>query len=222
MHLSAMLSHRSIGTRLTLITQYNKLKSLTYAASNCAAPHLALDIIRETAMLTVPATEGVTPIGAQSATRRFAIRQYNKSDIDDCVRFGRLMHGESAFFDIPFEESIVRGLLNLAVDKEQYYGIVARDANSNELIGFGLYFLGPYFFSSKGAVYDMVTYVVPSWRGSTLGKRLITHAERWGKDKGAYEVILGTTTKINTEMVEKFYEALGYDRVGSVYKLRIK
>jgi GNAT superfamily N-acetyltransferase len=108
------------------------------------------------------------------------------------------------------------------VDKESYYGIVARSVDTKDLIGFGLYYLGPYFFSSKQSVYDMVTYVVPSWRGSSLGRRLISHAERWGKDKGAIEVILGTTTKVDTAMVEKFYEAIGYDRVGSVYKLRIK
>lgn len=64
-------------------------------------------------------------------------------------------------------------------------------------------------------VSDMLVYVLPEHRGSTLAVRMIKMMERWAEELGAEGIMLGQSTRVgDMRRVMKFYEKLGYEPTG--------
>lgn len=152
---------------------------------------------------------------------RFSIRDCTFQDIDDCIVLGKEMHRESAYSNIPFSDTAVRALLEVAILSNKYRALVVRDIEG-EMIGMCLFFSSQYYFSTNTYVQDMCSYVVPTWRGSTVFLRMLALITQWSKNIGALELVLGTTTKVDTEKFESVLERLQFERVGAVFKQSLK
>lgn len=62
---------------------------------------------------------------------------------------------------------------------------------------------------------DLLVYVRPAYRGSTIAVRLVKMLEHWAKAQGTDGVMLGQSTQIgDMRRVMKFYERLGYTPTG--------
>jgi GNAT superfamily N-acetyltransferase len=67
------------------------------------------------------------------------------------------------------------------------------------------------FFGTDKYASDLVIYVLPEKRGSSVLLRLVRVFEKWCfVDQGVAEVILGISTGIHAEATVRVYERLGY------------
>lgn len=60
-------------------------------------------------------------------------------------------------------------------------------------------------------------YVEPSARGSTAAMYLVQAYEKWARLNGATQLFTGTVNRRYAERTAKFFEHLGYARVGSLH-----
>ena len=86
-----------------------------------------------------------------------------------------------------------------------------------ECVGFGAFVVNPSFFGHDLTASDLMLYVVPEKRGSTIAHRIIKKYEEWAISQNVTEISLGISTGISVERTSKFYEALGYRQKSVTY-----
>lgn len=135
------------------------------------------------------------------------VRRLEHADIEQVFAMSKAMHEESPRFrDKPFREEKAQALIGhlIAVGG----GFVA-DLDG-VLVGMVGGMLVEHFFSSQKFSTDLVVYVLPAFRGSSAGVRLIAAYEEWAFANGAEEVGLGVSAGVEQERTVCIYERLGY------------
>lgn len=149
------------------------------------------------------------------------VRPATSADVDAIVALGERMHEESAYAFLPYEREKVRGVIQRFIDQpETEFGRVA-ESGGRVVAMFGGY-LTRYFFCHETLACDMVLFVDPEFRGGTAAARLIRAFRDWARERGAREVALGTSTNVHPEATGRFYEKMGLDWVGGLYKQRLE
>lgn len=87
----------------------------------------------------------------------------------------------------------------------------------DQCVGFGAFVVNPSFFGHDLTASDLMLYVVPEKRGSTIAHRIIKKYEEWAISQNVTEISLGISTGISVERTSKFYEALGYRQKSVTY-----
>ena len=67
----------------------------------------------------------------------------------------------------------------------------------------------------------MVLFVDPAYRHGLAAMRLVRGFREWALERGARELCLAISTNVNADDTGRFYERLGFTRVGGVYKQRL-
>lgn len=130
------------------------------------------------------------------------------------------MHLESAYAFLPFEGEKIRQLLDsFMADTETQCGLVAEE--NNRLVAMFGGYLADYFFCHEKLACDLVLFVDEAYRGGSAAPRLLRAFRDWARQRGAREICLGTSTRINTARTGKFYERMGLSHVGGIYKQRL-
>lgn len=148
------------------------------------------------------------------------VRPYRETDWPSMYRFARMMHDESPVYrGISFSdeaiEAIERGVL-----QGQYVCLVAE--RENEILGFFIGGLTPFFFSKEYFAYDLAMFVDPSCRGGAgIALKLFTEFVTWANKSGAKEIRVASTTGVNTEQYGKFMRKLGLVPCGTLYSRQL-
>ena len=87
----------------------------------------------------------------------------------------------------------------------------------DQCVGFGAFVVNPSFFGHDRTASDLILYVVPEKRGSTIALRILNQYEKWAMSQNVTEISLCIGSGINVENTGKFYEALGYQKESVVY-----
>jgi len=149
------------------------------------------------------------------------IRAPTTTDIDQLLQLCARMHQESAYSFLPFDPDKVRRLVTDVIERgELYCGLVADDGGV--LIGMLAGYLADYMFCDEQLACDLLVFVDPPYRGGWTAVRLISTFRAWALGRGARELCLGVSTEVDVDTTGKFYERLGFSRVGGVYKQRLK
>lgn len=118
-------------------------------------------------------------------------------------------------------------------DKEKlrkWFGICCLDADWQCLIaetdkgepaGFMAYGCQEMLFSTAKTVDDLALYVLPKFRGTLAGPKMVKRCLEWAKAKGAAEVRLGITTEIDNSRVEKFLHVMGFETSGLLCRQKL-
>ena len=103
----------------------------------------------------------------------------------------------------------------------QYSGVIScicyLALENEECIGFGAFSVNPSFFGHDLTATDLLLYVIPEKRGSTVAMRILKEYEKWAISQNVTEISLGISTGINVENTGKFYEMLGYRKESILY-----
>ncbi len=149
------------------------------------------------------------------------IRRVTTEDIDEVLELGVLMHAESAYRFLPFDRDKVRRLLLSYAETPETRCMLAAEENGR-IVGVFVGYLTDYFFCGEKLAMDVVLYVGRKYRGSSAARRLLRAFCDWARARGACEVCLGVSTDVNAERTGKFYERMGFVRVGGIYKQRLR
>lgn len=75
--------------------------------------------------------------------------------------------------------------------------------------------------SDNHTAFDMVNYVSPEFRSLGVARELANRFISWAKSKGAYSVMCGTSTDVNTEHAVNLYGSMGFKKIGVFMELEL-
>ena len=144
------------------------------------------------------------------------VRQYKKTDWPSMFRLARMMHDESPIYrNISFSPEAIEGI-EQAIFSGQFVCFVAE--RNDEILGFFIGGLTPFFFSKEYFAFDLALYVDPACRGGAgIALKLVTEFVTWANKSGAVEIRVASTTGVNTEQYGKFMQKLGLVPCGTFY-----
>jgi hypothetical protein len=141
-------------------------------------------------------------------------------EVRECAQMGALMHAESAYAALPYDvEQVTRYTLDLA---QQGRVFVSRMEQGGKLVGFFGGRLDKYFFNEHLIAFEFAMYVVPEWRGKTRDTiRSIETFKKWAQLRGADEVCIGVSTRVDPDRTGKLLVHRGFEHVGGMYKWKV-
>jgi len=147
------------------------------------------------------------------------IRPATENDFDALIRLGRMMHAESWYHYLPFNEEKLRGLFAYLLE----HGLArVHESDEGEVDGGFLGLLTEPWFGNGRIASDLAMFLVPAKRGSTIPFKLLRTFVSWARERQADEVTLGISTGVRVEETERLYAHLGFTRVGGLWKMRLK
>lgn len=137
------------------------------------------------------------------------VRKATHEDISTILEMGRDMHAESPRFrDLHYsEQKVADRAHHLVIGFEG--GLLVAEIEG-KIVGMLAFFVGEHFFGRDKFAADMCVYVKPEHRGSTVFFRLVGAFEAWATALGVKELILGTSTGVNTDLTVRALQKVGY------------
>lgn len=146
-------------------------------------------------------------------------------DVMRVVHLAKRMHDESIYGQAPteeqaapFDEDVLGQTLWGLVSNPDDGVVVMAQGFDGELKGFKFGCAHQFYFSKARVAQEMALYVAPEYRGGFTCAALIKEFERWAKEVGAVEVVIGVAANIDNDLTTKVYERLGYAPRGPILK----
>lgn len=138
--------------------------------------------------------------------------------LDGCER----LHAESRFARMEFDRSDMEALIEtgLIVPEHFFCEVITSEG---QFAGALFATVGKSFFGNDKWAQDIVFFVLPEFRGHCVWalRRIGAHYQAWAQERGAKVIDLKAATGINPERTARFFERLGFPRVGSQHSLEI-
>lgn len=136
------------------------------------------------------------------------IRTATPADIPLLVVIGEAMHAESPRYRrLSYNPRKVGNLLARIVGHPDWLVLIAENG---VLQGVAIACVDTEWFSDERIAQELVVYVRPDFRGSTVAPRLIIGLDAWAESKGAVYLQAGATTGVEPLRTTQLYEKLGF------------
>lgn len=125
-------------------------------------------------------------------------------------------NAEDFGFDIKLS-AVYADLKNLVQSADCELLVMESGGSSPEIIGFMGLVLFKNRLSEQIMVEEHLFYVLPEYRGQ--GKKLITSAQKWAKDRGCTHIIMNASYMASNlcDRISRLYTLLGYKKFEAVY-----
>ena len=145
------------------------------------------------------------------------IRRGNINDLEHIVTLLTELHDASDEAYIPINQVESRSLfLNMMISKAS---AVIVSENDGVLDGVMLCVTDSFFYNSKRKVAtDLATYAKKPGVGAGLIKAFI----KWATDKKVDRIMLGTSSNLDPERVDRLYLRVGLTKIGGLYSMKGK
>ena len=147
------------------------------------------------------------------------IRKGTPADIEPFVKLGKVMHEESAFSNVKWNQAKVMKFGAVAVAHKDFCTWVADD--NGVPVAMVIAQIVPYYFSDELRLCDHLWYIDKNYRGSDLAKQLIDKLVEFAKEKGVKEIYSGVSTGIDIYKPHALLESKGFEHLGGLFKYRI-
>jgi GNAT superfamily N-acetyltransferase len=146
------------------------------------------------------------------------IRSYdNNTDLQNTLKLAKMMHEESKYRQIPFDEYATTQFLTTGINHLSVEGFVA-EHHEDGLIGFICLESSPYVFANARTAIDIAVYIVPEYRASGAIALLVDKAEQWCKSHFIHSLVFGVTAPENVTRIDRVYKKLGYKSWGTLVR----
>jgi len=151
---------------------------------------------------------------------KIKIRELEFNDSQQIIELGRIIHKESYYNFLPYEEMKIQELIMVTLKNPQSNVCFVAEQD-NKIIGALCGFIVPYTMNFRLFAQDLGLWVLPKSRGTLAAKKLLNVFEVWANSLGCDEIMLSITSNINQDRTAQFYEKLGYTNLGVVCRKRI-
>ena len=143
------------------------------------------------------------------------IRRATIGDIAQIIAMAKDMHQESPRYRIlGFNANKVGHLALVLIQDSQAGGVLVAEKEA-KLVGMLGFHVGKHFFSDDAFASDVVMYLKPENRGSSIFPRLVKAFEAWADEHGVKEKMLGVSAGIDHERTVAVLERMGYARTAT-------
>ena len=141
-------------------------------------------------------------------------------EIPKVIHMARLFAEESPEYqDWPFDVARVNSLFHDLLIPE--LGRVFLCYRGNLLVGALAVQRSISFFSTREVLSDIGLFVVPAFRRSGVAAQLVNAYVEWARSLPDDPAItIGTSAMVETRGAEKLYKSFGFERIGSIHRLR--
>ncbi|WP_162559897.1 hypothetical protein [Methylobacterium radiodurans] len=146
------------------------------------------------------------------------VRLLTDDGLAEAHLLAKALHQESIYRNIRFDDAKVKALLKSACDNASPFTVCFIYKRRGRMSGILLGYVSEYFFSRDRIAQDLFLFVPRKARGGVIALMLIRRFKKWAQTQGAKELCLGHTTGIDPEKAHHFFDKLGLNRVGSIYK----
>lgn len=147
------------------------------------------------------------------------IRRATPSDIPAILSMARDMAAESPrYCTMRFNEEKLNSLALSIIRLNSVPGGVIVADQGGALVGMLAFHVGAHFFADNSFASDLVMYIRPEHRRTTIFPRMVIEFERWADEYGVEEKMLGVSAEVDSERTVVVLERMGYRRcaVGTV------
>lgn len=146
------------------------------------------------------------------------IRNAEIGDVPRIVELGRLMHAESNFSGMSFNEHKTAAFLRDLIAMPN--GFVQVTESDGVVVGVfaGAFF--PHFFSDDLMATDMALFLHSDHRGGKDAARLLRAYAEWAMAHGVKRIVAGVTTGLCPVRAAKLYALAGFAPIGGVFEFK--
>jgi GNAT superfamily N-acetyltransferase len=139
------------------------------------------------------------------------IRLATAQDIAAIVQLGARFFEESpTYAPMVYAPEKIDGLAQrLIEDPEGFVRVIDR---GTELLGGMMGFVSEHWASRALVATECVLFVQPGVRGQVYAGQLVAEFREWGRSKGCYKAIAGTSSGVAPELCARLYERCGFQR----------
>lgn len=137
------------------------------------------------------------------------LRHPNPGDMEQILSLGRLMHAESWYADLDFDDDTVIRLVEASMTSEKLLALVL-EASDGTIAGFFCAAETEHFFGTDRYACDIATFVAPAHRGGPGFVRMIRAYEAWCRIRGVKEIHIGFSSGVTPEKTQGLYARLGF------------
>lgn len=144
------------------------------------------------------------------------IRVVEYDEAEQCAELGERFYKEQKpFSQVPYcPEKIIHLVKHVWLPNPQkYLPLVAVDKN-NKIYGGFVGVIEDYYFNYESYATDVLIYVDKDKRGDIAAIRFLREFEKWARSQGVKEIRPATSTRININRLQQFYEKMGYQTTG--------
>lgn len=146
------------------------------------------------------------------------IRAYdNNKDINTVINLAKMMHEESKYRTIAFDEAATKQFLAIGINHLNIEAFVA-EHDIDGIVGFICLQSSPYIFANARTASDIAVYIIPKYRASGTFALLVDKAEQWCKAHHIHSLVFGITAPEDVSRVERSYRKMRYKPWGTLVR----
>lgn len=147
------------------------------------------------------------------------IRALMPSDVFQVANLAEQMHAEGRYKNVKFDKKkVINGIL-LQLANMVLVGFV--EEKNKRIVGAVIGFVDQYFFSEDYLLRDRGFFVLPDYRKSKSGSKLLQAYVSAGRKLGLKEILIANSYLDDPNALDLLYKKVGFDKVGSVYKMEM-
>jgi GNAT superfamily N-acetyltransferase len=140
-----------------------------------------------------------------------------EEELTELLELGKQMNKDADYLDEIEDDCFTQSALNIINDQVRAYRNVFLAYRHGKMVGFLLASCAPSMYNYRSEASMQLLYVLPEHRPSTAPFRLVNAYERWATLQGAKFIFTGTVNPKLAAKTSKFFEKLGYPRMGSLH-----
>ena len=148
------------------------------------------------------------------------IRAVMPRDIPQLVALAEVMHAEGRYKTVSFNKKKLSKHFLSAFASGCLVGFV--DEKDDRLVGSILGMVTNYFFGDDVLLEDRGFFVLPAYRKSRSGSKLLRAWLDAGKQLDVKEICLSTSSLEDADALDLLCKKVGLEKIGSVYKLEVR
>ncbi len=171
------------------------------------------------AVMMEPAVHSCSPSERPARAPKMIVRRATLDDLPAFLRLGQEMRNESNTSFPPIDSARVRRQIAATENlPETLYAAIAVDG---DVIGMITGVIGDYAFSPERRAACDLLFVRPQHRGAVAARKLVESFCDWAAENGARSVFIGISTAVNPERSGKFFERIGFEPLGPIYRKEV-
>jgi len=141
----------------------------------------------------------------------------DEADTEAMIALGRLLHAESRFHKLPYDEARLREIGKLGLSKGNPGLLIAE--RGGQIVGMAVVMLGEHYFSQALCATVQLIYVTPEARGGAAAVNLLRAIRRWSAQNKAIDLHINVTTGIEPARTDRLLRHMGFKQTGGNYVL---
>ena len=144
------------------------------------------------------------------------IRPIMPNDISKVADLAEIMHSEGRYKKVNFNKAKL--INNFTIALANYFLVGFVDEREDKIVGAIVGSVSDYFFGDDYILSDYGLFVIPQYRKSKSGAKLLKAFIDAGEKIGVKEVCIGATNMEDPNALDLLYKKVGLTKIGSIYK----